>query len=224
MTRRNYIIVFGNQKGGVGKSTLCTMFANYLSEQNEKVRIIDCDKQHSVTIKREKDLKAEPEATVPYPIQRMELTTIEKSLSLMQAIKKYEGFVLLDSPGNLYMASLIPLVCYCDMIICPYQYEATTLWSTISYLNFIGTSWKKENVPHRKLVYVPNRVDVRVGLQDEKKQWRLTDDAFEKTGGVVTPKIHELANIGRYTTLGNYPEQKKSVEPAFDTIMNIING
>ena len=37
------IIVFANQKGGVGKSTLCLLLANYLVYWKKNVCIIDTD-------------------------------------------------------------------------------------------------------------------------------------------------------------------------------------
>lgn len=40
-----HIISFANQKGGVGKSTLCLQMAFYLAEQNKKVLVIDFDPQ-----------------------------------------------------------------------------------------------------------------------------------------------------------------------------------
>jgi hypothetical protein len=35
------IISFANQKGGVGKTTLCTIFANYLAENRESLLKLD---------------------------------------------------------------------------------------------------------------------------------------------------------------------------------------
>ena len=35
--RDNIMITFANQKGGVGKTTLCTMFADYLAAKGESV-------------------------------------------------------------------------------------------------------------------------------------------------------------------------------------------
>lgn len=40
-----HVISFANQKGGVGKSTLCLQMAFYLSEQKKKVLVIDFDPQ-----------------------------------------------------------------------------------------------------------------------------------------------------------------------------------
>ena len=37
------IVTFANQKGGVGKTTLCVTFANYLVAKGVRVVIIDCD-------------------------------------------------------------------------------------------------------------------------------------------------------------------------------------
>lgn len=39
------IISFANQKGGVGKSTLCIQMAFYLQEKNKKVLVVDMDPQ-----------------------------------------------------------------------------------------------------------------------------------------------------------------------------------
>lgn len=43
--RDNIMITFANQKGGVGKTTLCTMFADYLAAKGESVLVVDFDRQ-----------------------------------------------------------------------------------------------------------------------------------------------------------------------------------
>ena len=45
---KNRKIVFANQKGGVGKSTLCILFANYLAWKGKSVCIIDTDLQKTI--------------------------------------------------------------------------------------------------------------------------------------------------------------------------------
>ena len=54
-SNKNKIIVFANQKGGVGKSTLCILLANYLTYWKKDVCIIDTDIQQSATLQREQD-------------------------------------------------------------------------------------------------------------------------------------------------------------------------
>lgn len=51
------VITFGNQKGGVGKTTLCTLFANYLASIGKKTLVVDCDNQQTITEKRKADKK-----------------------------------------------------------------------------------------------------------------------------------------------------------------------
>ena len=52
---KNRKIVFANQKGGVGKSTLCILFANYLAWKGKSVCIIDTDLQKTILMQRQKD-------------------------------------------------------------------------------------------------------------------------------------------------------------------------
>ena len=52
-SKKNRIIVFANQKGGVGKSTLCILLADYLAYWKKDVCIIDTDLQLSATLQRE---------------------------------------------------------------------------------------------------------------------------------------------------------------------------
>ena len=52
---KNRKVVFANQKGGVGKSTLCILFANYLAAKGKSVCIIDTDLQKTILMQRRKD-------------------------------------------------------------------------------------------------------------------------------------------------------------------------
>ena len=54
-SKKNKIVVFANQKGGVGKSTLCILLADYLAYWKKDVCIIDTDLQQSATLQREQD-------------------------------------------------------------------------------------------------------------------------------------------------------------------------
>ena len=62
------IITFANQKGGVGKTTLCVTFANFLVTKGLRVVVIDCDFQHSIMKCRNADLKKYGEQEMPYEV------------------------------------------------------------------------------------------------------------------------------------------------------------
>ena len=51
------IIVFGNQKGGCGKTTNCIQFANYLAEKGIDSLVLDLDFQQSIADRRKEDLE-----------------------------------------------------------------------------------------------------------------------------------------------------------------------
>ena len=57
-------IVFGNQKGGVGKTTLAILFANYLAEKNKKVIAIEMDVQKSIAQTRRYELELDRKSVV----------------------------------------------------------------------------------------------------------------------------------------------------------------
>ena len=66
---KNRKIVFANQKGGVGKSTLCILFANYLSWKKQEVCVIDTDLQKTIKMQRKKDMELYPTLEPPYEVQ-----------------------------------------------------------------------------------------------------------------------------------------------------------
>ena len=57
MIQTPVIVTFANQKGGVGKTTLCVTFANYLVAKGVRVVIIDWDFQHLIMKCRKADIK-----------------------------------------------------------------------------------------------------------------------------------------------------------------------
>ena len=66
---KNIKVVFANQKGGVGKSTLCILFADYLAWKGRSVCVIDTDLQKSVLMQRRKDAVAHSGQDEPYGVQ-----------------------------------------------------------------------------------------------------------------------------------------------------------
>ena len=127
---KNRKIVFANQKGGVGKSTLCILFANYLAWKGKSVCIIDTDLQKTILMQRQKDTQIYEDWDEPYNVQDFDVTDPETMQQLMDSAAQVDGYVLFDSPGNISEDGLAPLFVDADFIVCPYEYEDKTLDST----------------------------------------------------------------------------------------------
>ena len=83
------IILFGNQKGGCGKTTNCIQFANYLVEKGKEVLVLDLDFQRSLSDRRKEDIATydnEPKYEVIQPIYLMLLKLLVILLRLSKEI------------------------------------------------------------------------------------------------------------------------------------------
>ena len=212
---KNRRIVFANQKGGVGKSTLCMLFANYLAWKKQDVCIIDTDLQKSISMQRRKDMEIYEGQEEPYTIQDFDVQDPETMQQLMDSAGETEGFVLFDSPGNVSEDGLVPMFTSADFIICPYEYEEKTLDSTGMFVQVINALKHTTSEMGAKLFFVPNRIDVRIGTADELKMWKQTDAIFKQLGS-VTPRITARAALKRINTFEITSAQRDAVKPAFE--------
>ena len=86
--RKNITITWANEKGGIGKTTLCTLFANYLSEKHQgEVCVLDCDRQHSIVDKRKFDSQSLQTEKVPYDVRQIEIDRLQQSAQLLKSVK-----------------------------------------------------------------------------------------------------------------------------------------
>ena len=215
------IITFANQKGGVGKTTLCTLFANYLVARGKRTIVIDCDGQQTIFEKRKADHKKYSDLKEPYKVQAFNIADPENVKNLMLNLRQLNGTVLIDAPGNLAQQGLIPLFVHSDYIVCPYQYETTSINSTVTFLGFILQLKKRVQSMATKIFFVVNRHDKRYGTEREKQLWAETDEGWSKFG-IVTPKIEQRVEMQRYNTVSLMNTQETIVKPAFDCIYNEI--
>ena len=217
------IITFANQKGGVGKTTLCTMFANYLVAKGKRTIVIDCDGQQTIFEKRKADHKKYKDLKEPYKVQAFSIADPENVRNLMQNLRQMKGTVLIDAPGNLAQQGLIPLFVQSDFVVCPYQYETTSINSTVTFLGFILQLKKRVQSMATEILFVVNRHDKRYGTEREKKLWAETDAQWSNYGKVM-PKIEQRVEMQRYNTVELTVSQEEIVTPCFDSIYNVIYG
>lgn len=212
---KNRKIVFANQKGGVGKSTLCILFANYLAWKKQDVCIIDTDLQKTISMQRKKDMDIYEGVEEPYTVQDFDVQDPDTMQQLMDSASETEGFVLFDSPGNVSEDGLVPMFTSADYIVCPYEYEEKTLDSTGMFIQVVNALRQTTPEMEARLFFIPNRIDVRIGTADELKMWKQTDAIFKQLGS-VTPRITARAALKRINTFEITVAQREAVKPAFD--------
>lgn len=217
----NKIIVFANQKGGVGKTTLCIEYANYLASKNIPVLVIDCDNQQTISERRKTDIKKYGEDVFLYNVQPFSVSEIEKVDVLMQNLKKIDGVVLLDAPGNLSQQGLIPLFANSDYIICPYQYEVSSINSTVTFTVFIKGLEQRIESMSSTIFFLPNKCEAGVGTKEELELWKQTAEVFGKYG-INTPKIPKRVELTRCNTVSNSKLITNIVQQSFDFIYSKI--
>lgn len=215
---KNRIVVFANQKGGVGKSTLCMLFANYLAYKGKPVCIIDTDLQKTILSQRNKDSEIFLGDDEPYSVQGFDVSDPETMQQLMDSARQVDGFVLMDSPGNVSEDGLVPMFAGADFIVCPYEYEEKTLDSTGVFVGVINKLREHNADMKGELFFVPNRIDARIGTSEENRMWKQTDQIFKKLGH-VTPRIASRATLKRINTYELLSTQRDAVSECFDYML-----
>ena len=209
----NKMILFSNIKGGVGKTSCCALFAQYLHEKGYPVTVLDADIQASLLRHRERELSANPDADVPWTIDAM-ITTDRKALQHdMDKLRTQEGIVLVDMPGTLNASNLDLLYMMADMAVVPISYDFDTIDATGIFIKIV------RKVKEIKLVFLPNRINSTENRSDELKQREETVKILGKIGRVV-PRIKQSVVIKRYSTISPLDKyQHAAVEHAFDEII-----
>jgi len=199
------ICLFGNQKGGVGKSTLTVLSGNYLSlAKNLPVTVIDMDYQQSISQKFDKAKVLENEE--PYDVVP---ATLETFPVLNPVLTKNKNEVaLIDLPGKLDDDGLIPVFKSADLVICPFTYDEFTFESTVLFTVVL----KKVN-PKVDVVFIPNRIkaNVKFEIMTEVNE-QLSK--FGKITGIIPDRV-DFQRITTYQTpLSLYPV----ITPVFEEI------
>ena len=220
MIQTPVIVTFANQKGGVGKTTLCVTFANYLVTKGVRVVVVDCDFQHSIIKCRKADSKKYGEQQMPYDVLAYEANDKNAMTSLMEKLHNDPSIdvVLMDSPGSLKADGLVPMFVNSDIIVVPFHYDLVTVPSTASFLMFIDRLRKAVGERMKaRLFIIPNLHDGRVGKRSELVIWESARETFSNYG-YVTAKVPKRADMERFSTMAALDMQGSIVAPVFERI------
>lgn len=199
------ICLFGNQKGGVGKSTLTVLSGNYLSlAKNWPVTIIDMDYQQSISQKFEKAKVFENEE--PYDVLPANLESFIPLIPVLTKNKK--DAVLIDLPGKLDDDGLLPVFRSADLVICPFSYDEFTFESTVLFTVVL----KKVN-PSVDVVFVPNRIKANV-------KFEILSEVNEQLSkfGKISSVLPDRIDFQRITTFQTPLSLYGIITPVFEEI------
>lgn len=198
----NRIVIFSNIKGGVGKTTLCALFASYLAERGYPVMAIDADLQASLYRHRKREKDVAPEVQPPWNVDLLDTADREQLERVMGKLKEVPGIVLIDCPGNLNDRNLEYIYKSADTAVIPISFDADTVDATGIFVKTLKT------VSSADLVFLPNRINTSERKAEELRQRTQTTE-FLGLVGTVMPTVKQSVAVKRYTTL--YPLEKNQL-------------
>ena len=138
-------------------------------------------------MQRRKDAVAHSVQDEPYGVQDFDVAEPNAMRQLVDSASEVEGFVLFDTPGNVSQDGLLPLFAGADFIVCPFDYEDKTLDSTGTFVSVLAAIRQHVGDMQARLLFVPNRIDPRVGTKEEQRMWNEAAAVLSKHGAVLPP-------------------------------------
>lgn len=160
------VLVFANQKGGVGKTTLSVHVAAELARRGQRVRLIDMDPQHSALDWSE--ARDGQELAPLFEIEGFPKATVHKHIDA-----KTQGFdvVIIDAPPQTAELARSAMMA-ADLVVIPVQPSPYDVWAareTVALLHealVFRDSLKYAFVINRQIVNTAISRDVREALAE----------------------------------------------------------
>jgi chromosome partitioning protein len=213
---KNRIVLFANQKGGAGKSTLCTLLAHDMTQRQMPVVVADADLQQSLYQLRDQEVKSTgiSKDDAPWDLMWIDCRDIKSVKAAVDMLKKVPATVLIDVPGNLSDDNLAPLYLAADLVVCPMTYQIFTINSTKRFADVIV----KIN-PRARLVFLPNNISSRKSADDARTERSCGYELQHNfRGSWLAKEIGRYKCLERISTLTYSKEQADKVAPGFEGI------
>jgi len=197
------IILFANQKGGVGKSTLAVLFSNFaVQKRKRKVKVFDMDFQQSLYNKHLNSDLLDNEK-----LYDVELSSIPGFKSIRnRADDDPKILTVIDLAGKMDDDNLVQVFKESELIVCPFCYDEYSVTSTFEFCYVV----KKVN-PKSRIILVPNRVKSSVKYETLES----VNQALSQFGELTSP-VSDRIDFQRLTT--SYTPE--SLAPILDPIFN----
>lgn len=206
--------MFGNQKGGVGKTLVSVMTATALGQApfNLKVAIIDVDDQKSVTYARDIDLQSYPEGTpIPFTVINYKIADLQKNIAQLDS--EYDVLMIdvagkLDTNVDVTQQEITKALMYVDVLLVPFVAGSYVFTATYNYLSFI------EQVQAARALQT-RRMQVLGFVNMYRTRSRVNQMLLEHIGALTQSNNLKMMN----TYLNDYTLFKES-----DTMMSIYDA
>ncbi len=225
---KNHFVLFSNIKGGVGKSSLCTLFAHYLTAKGEDVAVLDADIQRTIARQRARDKESRPDDKLPWEVYSIfDYDNKGEIQKLLPVLKEQEGWILVDCPGNMETERLVPIFEAADAVVIPTSYSDNDIDATVEL--FVPVL--RQINENAKIVFAPNRINVET-QKDKKESERQRDRTWNRVQmfGPLAARIRstrifdnsrERSCFNTIDPLNHW--QQNAVEHCFDDIYKAIN-
>lgn len=206
------VITFGTQKGGAGKTTLAIAFANYLTSLGKKVSVFDFDFQKSFYQKWQED----EELDIPklYDVKAIGEDEGMADFETIMDMKESEEIFIFDLAGtidNKYSHLLV----LSDFIIIPFEYSDVSAKSTLVFIELLSVIESSA-----QMIFIRSKYDKGYNYLNQEGM----DAEISKYGNILEKPVYKRNCLQNITTRKLTYEQKHSVKPTFDELINIINA
>ena len=153
---------FENPKGGVGKSTITTLFASYLhanaKDKGLVIGVVDIDDfQNSIGSLRDRD-KRDPDYSEEFDVIPL---SSEEFINRIDFLRDAFDIILVDFPGSLKQSGVVKSLMLIDIIIIPFEPSKLDIIYTLQFYKFYEENILKYRNGHNMKTLVrglPNRV------------------------------------------------------------------
>ena len=221
-------LLFANQKGGVGKTTLAVLYANHLSQSRPEcqVLLVDMDLQKSIKNLRKEDESVYDKEMFRYDVEDYFLEDQKEASHIMSVSKKMcqednNSVIIFDLPGTINDDTLIPILWEGDYIVCPMRYDQVTMSSTSTFMAILKRI-KGKRFDKDRILFIPNNIASKEGTAKEKEARSKANDIINTHFGVVMPQIPECVEMKRLNTLINTKRQEEKLKCCFEALDNVF--
>ena len=216
------LIAFQNLKGGVGKSTLTSMVANYLhKEKKKKLIVLDCDPRQGTLIELRKD---EIDCSENESYQLVKVNP-ENAYDYIKDVFSDYDFIFIDLPGSLDQKGVLTTIHLIDYVFIPTRTNKTDLRSTFKYIDVYNEKikpWRNEKNLDINLNMVINFAEANTLEHKEfyENKESLTINVLDNP----VPKLNNIArNISTINVYKDSTKDKERLKMFCEEIYKIIN-